>query len=272
MSERHAETCGCIQQKSKRQNIGNHIDPKEKTNTQNIGRTKMSFKHELKYGGNPFVGEKFSPLKARKEEIKEPIDLEPPPTSPQSLVPWNKYEEEENAYFRERVPVRTSNPLKAREEEIKEPIGLDDLEPIDPSSKFADMFNEFLLKGTSLEKKVPLMEKKELPRGWKCIHKSLGGHFFDYSKSGGNLDWSFVGTLEEVKGHIEYNSDAEALEEYVLENSFNIEDVFFTKSSGNDATQGSENLKTDNFVVLGSEKRKTREEMLFEMFVKTDEE
>ena len=108
-------------------------------------------------------------------------------------------------------------------------------EPIDPSSKFVDMFNEFLLKGSkipSLEEKVPSsLEKKELPPGWKCNHKSLIGHFADYAKRGGHLPWSFVGTLEEVKGHIEYNADAEALEEYVLENSFNIEDVFFTKSS-----------------------------------------
>jgi hypothetical protein len=110
-------------------------------------------------------------------------------------------------------------------------------EPIDPSSKFAEMFNEFLLKdsvkkNTSLEKKVPTsLEKKELPRGWKCNHKSLGGHFSDYEKSGGRLDWCFFGTLEEVKGHADYNTDAEALEEYVMDNSFNIEDVFFTKSS-----------------------------------------
>lgn len=107
-------------------------------------------------------------------------------------------------------------------------------EPINPSSKFADMFNAFLLKEGSVKKdtKVPPgMEKKELPSGWKCNHKSLCGHFSDYSKSGGELPWSFVGTLEEVKGHMEYNADAEALEEYVLENSFNIEDVFFTKTS-----------------------------------------
>lgn len=106
-------------------------------------------------------------------------------------------------------------------------------EPINPSSKFADMFNAFLLEGSvKKDTKVPPgMEKKELPRGWKCNHKSLVGHFSDYSKSGGELPWSFVGTLEEVKGHMEYNADAEALEEYVLENSFNIEDVFFTKTS-----------------------------------------